>query len=207
MSAKLPPPDLPPPNKFSRIPVLILHLHLHLRPTSPSAKTIMSDEYASSGFKGSLVNPCTRSRPHNIAHLTRPHLSFPYSIAINDIMPSRQRESYSLYSDYATKNYPPPGDSTFLPLVTPIGARSRAFTLVSSFKLHLQAADAQVPPTAPALPDRRSSSRSRRAPSHRAAASSIVMLRASTRAKRRPTRSPLGIALLASGWAEWANDG
>ncbi|KAN0133395.1 hypothetical protein V8E53_008835 [Lactarius tabidus] len=49
----------------------------------------MSDEYASSGYKGSLVNP-----------------------SINDIMPSRQRETYALYSDYATKNYPPPGDTT-----------------------------------------------------------------------------------------------
>ncbi|KAF8259807.1 hypothetical protein EI94DRAFT_1790287 [Lactarius quietus] len=49
----------------------------------------MSSEYASSGFKGSLVNP-----------------------SINDIMPPRQRETYTLYSDYATKNYPPPGDTT-----------------------------------------------------------------------------------------------
>ena len=27
-------------------------------------------------------------------------------------MPPRERETPSLYSDYATKNYPPPGDST-----------------------------------------------------------------------------------------------
>jgi len=49
----------------------------------------MSDEYASSGFKGSLVNP-----------------------SINDIVPPRERESIPLFSDYATKNYPPPGDTT-----------------------------------------------------------------------------------------------
>ncbi|KAH9964709.1 hypothetical protein BGW80DRAFT_810905 [Lactifluus volemus] len=49
----------------------------------------MSDEYASSGFKGSLVNP-----------------------SISDSMPSRERESYPPSSDYATKNYPPPGDTT-----------------------------------------------------------------------------------------------
>jgi len=49
----------------------------------------MSDEYADSGFKGSLVNP-----------------------SINDIMPPHERESYPQFSDYATKNYPPPGDTT-----------------------------------------------------------------------------------------------
>ncbi|KAH8977587.1 hypothetical protein EDB86DRAFT_2837694 [Lactarius hatsudake] len=59
----------------------------------------MSDEYASSGFKGSLVNP-----------FADPPSRAP--IAINDIMPPRQRETYPLYSDYATKNYPPPGDTT-----------------------------------------------------------------------------------------------
>ncbi|KAH9050338.1 hypothetical protein EDB83DRAFT_2317111 [Lactarius deliciosus] len=58
----------------------------------------MSDEYASSGFKGSLVNPFTEPSSH-------------VAIAINDTMPPRQRETY-LYSDYATKNYPPPGDTT-----------------------------------------------------------------------------------------------
>jgi hypothetical protein len=41
----------------------------------------------------------------------------PPSIAINDVMPPRERETYALYSDYATKNYPPPGDSTPLPII------------------------------------------------------------------------------------------
>ncbi|KAH9955902.1 hypothetical protein BC827DRAFT_1234565 [Russula dissimulans] len=49
----------------------------------------MSDEYASSGFQGSIVNP-----------------------SISDILPPRERETYPPSSDYATKNYPPPGDTT-----------------------------------------------------------------------------------------------
>src|SRR6266404_72902 len=42
-----------PPNKFSTDP-LTASLPISLLPT-----TTMSEEYASSGFKGSLVNPCT----------------------------------------------------------------------------------------------------------------------------------------------------
>jgi hypothetical protein len=49
----------------------------------------MSDEYASSGLQGSLVNP-----------------------SISDTLPPPERESYLPSSDYATKNYPPPGDTT-----------------------------------------------------------------------------------------------
>ncbi|KAI0247706.1 hypothetical protein BJV78DRAFT_1243440 [Lactifluus subvellereus] len=60
------------------------HLQLLL-----SCSPNMSDEYASSGFKGSLVNP-----------------------SISDTEPPRERESYPPSSDYATKNYPPPGDTT-----------------------------------------------------------------------------------------------
>lgn len=49
----------------------------------------MSDEYASSGFQGSLVNH-----------------------SINDVLLPREGETYPPSSDYATKNYPPPGDTT-----------------------------------------------------------------------------------------------
>ncbi|KAI0259121.1 hypothetical protein BC834DRAFT_907927 [Gloeopeniophorella convolvens] len=49
----------------------------------------MSDEYANSGFKGSLVDP-----------------------SITDTLLKRERESFPPTSDYATKNYPPPGDTT-----------------------------------------------------------------------------------------------
>ncbi|KAI0293507.1 hypothetical protein B0F90DRAFT_1762487 [Multifurca ochricompacta] len=48
----------------------------------------MSDEYANSGSKGSF-----------------------FTSSVNDSMSARERESYPPTSDYATKNYPPPGDS------------------------------------------------------------------------------------------------
>ena len=72
----------------------------------------MSDEYASSGYKGSLVNPCT-SCLHSLTHPRSALIPSP-RVAINDVMPPRERETNALYSDYATKNYPPPGDSTSL---------------------------------------------------------------------------------------------
>jgi hypothetical protein len=37
-----------------------------------------------------------------------------YCVAINDVLPPREGETYPPSSDYATKNYPPPGDSTYL---------------------------------------------------------------------------------------------
>ncbi|KAI0288940.1 hypothetical protein BC826DRAFT_1034989 [Russula brevipes] len=70
----------------------------------------MSDEYASSGFQGSLVNPCpfvVLSFPASGEFLTPCHAA-----AIGDILPPRERETYPPSSDYATKNYPPPGDTT-----------------------------------------------------------------------------------------------
>lgn len=128
MSAKLPPPDLPPPNKFARIPVLFLHLHLHLRPTSPSAKTIMSDEYASSGFKGSLVNPCTCSHPPQysssntslpLLHSHQRHTTPPPTRVLSTLFRLRNEELPP-----ARRQYVPILDSPY------IDARSRAFTPV-----------------------------------------------------------------------------
>ena len=161
----------------------------------------MSDEYASSGsgFKGSLVNPCTCS-VHPLH--TRSSL-IACTTAINDIVPPRERESTPLFSDYATKNYPPPGDSTH-PVLFLESTHSHTHT---SIQRRPQEADVQVPPTAPALPDRLVSSR-RTSPNHSVVVNSIiiVMRRASIRVKRRLTRSLLGITLLASDWAEWVHD-
>jgi hypothetical protein len=36
-----------------------------------------------------------------------------HCVAINDVLPPREGETYPPSSDYATKNYPPPGDSTY----------------------------------------------------------------------------------------------
>ena len=36
-----------------------------------------------------------------------------YCVAISDVLPPREGETYPPSSDYATKNYPPPGDSTY----------------------------------------------------------------------------------------------
>lgn len=36
-----------------------------------------------------------------------------HCVAINDVLPPREKETYPPSSDYATKNYPPPGDSTY----------------------------------------------------------------------------------------------
>ncbi len=68
----------------------------------------MSDEYASSGFQGSLVNPCA----HTPALDRMKYLL--YSAAIEDVLPPREGDTYPPSTDYATKNYPPPGDSTYI---------------------------------------------------------------------------------------------
>jgi hypothetical protein len=36
-----------------------------------------------------------------------------HCVAINDVLAPREGETYPPSSDYATKNYPPPGDSTY----------------------------------------------------------------------------------------------
>ena len=36
-----------------------------------------------------------------------------HCVAINDVLPPREGETYPPSSDYATKNYPPPGDSMY----------------------------------------------------------------------------------------------
>jgi hypothetical protein len=70
----------------------------------------MSDEYASSGFQGSLVNPCAWDAYTPVLGRVKYLL---YCVAINDVLPPREGETYPPSSDYATKNYPPPGDSTY----------------------------------------------------------------------------------------------
>jgi hypothetical protein len=47
-----------------------------------------------------------------------------YCVAINDVLPPREGETYPPSSDYATKNYPPPGDSTYFLLQRLIVLRS-----------------------------------------------------------------------------------
>ena len=42
-----------------------------------------------------------------------------HCVAISDVLPSREGETYPPSSDYATKNYPPPGDSTYFFVMYP----------------------------------------------------------------------------------------
>lgn len=102
----------------------------------------MSDEYASSGFQGSLVNPCpflVLSFPASGEFLTPCHAA-----AISDILPPRERETYPPSSDYATKNYPPPGDSTFPPPHIPMNALVLKAVGLHVAQRHRQVADGLI---------------------------------------------------------------